>query len=134
MHNYLWFLPSSEALRLDPKHHAPLKETDSKANHEDANHHLLQFCPNIAGVFKTDATELYSPPSTMPMCAPEMNQSHLQLPLGRYEMPSHSSPEAACHYGTYTSNGITGTNHRYAHLQTSTHLLSAEETNTFTAM
>eukprot|EP00108_Taenia_solium_P010290 TsM_000110300 transcript=TsM_000110300 gene=TsM_000110300 len=123
-----------KALKLDPKHHASLKETDSKANHEDANHHLLQFCPNITGVLKTDASELYSPPSAMPMCALEMSQSHLQPPLGRYEMPSHSSPDAACHYGTYTSNGNTGTNHRYAHLQTSAHLLPAEETNTFTAM
>ncbi|VDK32264.1 unnamed protein product [Taenia asiatica] len=123
-----------KALKLDPKHHASLKEADSKANQEDVNHHLLQFCPNITGVLKTDASELYPPPSAMPMCALEMSQSHLQPPFGRYEMPSHSSPEAACHYGTYTSNGNTGTNHRYAHLQNSAHLLPAEETNTFTAM
>nr|CDS19179.1 paired box protein pax 6 [Echinococcus granulosus] len=130
-----------KAPRLDVKYHMPLKEPVSKANSDDTSHRLLQFCPNIAGVLnngdgvlKTDPTELYSPPSTMPICALEMNQSHLQTPLGRYEMPPHSSPEATCHYGAYTSNGTAGTNHRYGHLQTSTHLLPAEETNTFTTI
>lgn len=132
----------SESPRLDTKRHIHLKEMHSKGNPESTSRHpLLEFRPNISeghnngdGSLKTATGELYPSPRTMPVCSLEMTQPHLQPPLGRYEMPSHSSPESACHYGTYNSNGTLSSSHRYGHLQIATHLLAGDEANTFMAI
>ncbi|KAM7542579.1 hypothetical protein Aperf_G00000011284 [Anoplocephala perfoliata] len=120
-----------KALRL------PAKDTHSKMA---ADNRLLQFCPNItevinngSGAMKPEANQMYSPPSTMPICVHEMSQSHL-LPtpsMGRYDLSPQPSPDGACHYSNYISNGSLS---RYGHLQMSTNHLPGEETNSFTVI
>nr|CUU98940.1 hypothetical transcript [Hymenolepis microstoma] len=124
----------------------PVKDMQSKMPIDESNGHcLLQFCPNISEVINTnnngdvvmkpESNQIYSPPSSMPqICTQEMSQPHLlqpPTPMGRYELPPHSSPDTSCQYGSYISNGSIS---RYGHLQMPMHLLPSEETNSFTVI
>ncbi|VDO04276.1 unnamed protein product [Rodentolepis nana] len=124
----------------------PVKDVQSKMPINETNGHcLLQFCPNISEVInnnnngdvvmKPESNQIYSPPSSMPqICTQEMSQPHLlqpPTPMGRYELPPHSSPDTSCQYGRYISNGSIS---RYGHLQMPMHILPSEETNSFTVI